>query len=185
MWNEVADAATPAEDEKLRPQLDSEGEREWLDKDKDGGPLALDDDEPADLSKAQDVRHGWLADLVGRIAFSNRLTRGEEVDDGNISGGNGDSGGDKAIVQPRMLANIRGYDVQRFVAQWLYEKNYDDLSVCEVIMNDSRFASLRPEVGRADVFWSHFAREGLLRTGLREKKVSVTDSARFIFDNRN
>ena len=44
---------------------------------------------------------------------------------------------------------------QKFIAQFLKAHNHADKSVCEVILTDEKFASIRDQVGHAQVFWSH------------------------------
>ena len=54
---------------------------------------------------------------------------------------------------------------------WLMRNSLNALSACEVILCDGRFAELRGEVARADVFWSHVQKESFLGDRLSVENV--------------
>lgn len=51
--------------------------------------------------------------------------------------------------------NMTGYDLVLYLRKWLESKRFGHLSVCEVILTQEEFESLRGLVGVANVFWSH------------------------------
>ena len=61
--------------------------------------------------------------------------------------------------------NFVGYDAVHFIRRWLVANEYEDLSLCEVILLDKRFVDLRGHIGQANVFWSHRQEEPLLAEG--------------------
>ena len=65
------------------------------------------------------------------------------------------------------LKRTSGYDLQKFIQNWLRQSGNSDKSVCEVIFSDPRFTALRSEVQKpASVFWSHIQKEDFLRSTL-------------------
>ena len=72
-------------------------------------------------------------------------------------------GGALSVDPNGKLTNTTGYDLQKFVQGWLKANGHSDKSVCEVILSDPRFTTLRDEVRKPPgVFWSHIQKEDFL-----------------------
>lgn len=85
---------------------------------------------------ASETTRSWLDELVGPLVWGNTLFQYDR--------------------------NFRGYDLQKFIEQWLFASGHEDKSVIEVILSDRKFAELKKEIGIAHVFWSHTQMEHFL-----------------------
>ena len=68
------------------------------------------------------------------------------------------------------MEKMTGYDLVFFLRSWLEEQGWSKLSVCEVILMDERFSSIRRHIGRSDLFWSHVQAEPFLGEKFTEVK---------------
>jgi hypothetical protein len=59
---------------------------------------------------------------------------------------------------------MTGYDLCHVIRQWVKENGFDDLSVCEIIMQDPRFEDLRHHISQATIFYSHLQKAGPIAT---------------------
>jgi hypothetical protein len=53
------------------------------------------------------------------------------------------------------ISSITGYDLCSFLRTWLVKNGHTELSVCEVILKDTRFKALRHHISPANIFYSH------------------------------
>jgi len=66
------------------------------------------------------------------------------------------------------LCNTTGYDfVLGVVTEWLKSNNATEFSMCEAVLLDAQFASVRKHVSIANHFWSHVQMEPFLTDGQR------------------